>query len=184
MVNEGSHCKVSANWGAPGPVGPLLHGRDSLWVFLLSIQSLEEATKQCYVLHPANLKSKTFFFKDFIINLNTPCKTCVIRLPACSLIHSPHLPCPPLHCRSLILQVAFLSLCSQRASGSVKPMGGMDRKQEVGQQREAYLPTLSFWRCVTFGSGFVSFVFQLFSNNPSFYDFTHKISESARKIML
>lgn len=67
MVNEGSSCscKGPANrgGGAPDPVGPLLHGRDSLWIFLLSIQrslGINNKTKLCS--SPWKAEKQNFFF--------------------------------------------------------------------------------------------------------------------------
>ena len=71
MVNMGSSCKGPANWEAPGPVGPLLHGRDSLQIFLLSIQrslGTNNKTNICSSPWKAEKQKIVCFLKDFIVN--------------------------------------------------------------------------------------------------------------------
>ena len=92
-----------------------------------------------------------------------------------SILHTP--PCSLLHCRELILQAALLRLSSRLASGWIQPMGSVEAGDRTtkGRQRKTRA-SLSFLRCITFGSSFVSSFSQLLSK-----DITCKNLENVHK---
>lgn len=185
----GSSCKGPANWEAPGPVGPLLHGRDSLQIFLLSIQrslGTNNKTNICSSPWKAEKQKIVCFLKDFIVNPEyTPQTMC--QPFAWSILHTYALLCIA---EGSSCKLHFSDFPANWLLGQFNPS-----KVWVGDRRGQYTEDREKTRSLSsplFLSedvsslvvAFVSLVFQLLSNNPLFYDLICKNFKKAPKIML